>query len=95
MAPLVVTGRRLHPRDGFPSALSALSTAAPGSLFKATPAMFWGPPAQTQVAPGTHEPRSAPYVLHTGGLAVLSFPSLYRRDLWQVRASELSTINSG
>ena len=42
MAPLVVTGRRLHPRDGFPSALSALSTAAPGYLSKATPTMFMG-----------------------------------------------------
>ncbi|KAH3891687.1 hypothetical protein DPMN_015792 [Dreissena polymorpha] len=42
MAPLAVTGCRLHPRDGFPSALSALGTAAPGSLFKATPSMFLG-----------------------------------------------------
>ncbi|KAH3738115.1 hypothetical protein DPMN_044741 [Dreissena polymorpha] len=32
MAPLAVTGRRLHPRDSFPSALSVLSTAFPGSL---------------------------------------------------------------
>ncbi|KAH3851398.1 hypothetical protein DPMN_093879 [Dreissena polymorpha] len=40
MATLDVTSRRLHPRDGFPSALSALSTAAPGSLYKATPSMF-------------------------------------------------------
>ncbi|KAH3773395.1 hypothetical protein DPMN_174755 [Dreissena polymorpha] len=53
MAPLVVTGRRLNPRDGFPSALSALSTAAPGFLSKATPSMFMGLPhaKQTQVRP--------------------------------------------
>ncbi|KAH3852544.1 hypothetical protein DPMN_095055 [Dreissena polymorpha] len=48
MATLVVTGRRLQPRDGFPSALSALSTAAPGPLSRATPSMFLipspGPP---------------------------------------------------
>ncbi|KAH3885228.1 hypothetical protein DPMN_009221 [Dreissena polymorpha] len=43
MAALDVTGRRLHPRDGFPSALSVLSTAAPGSLYKASPSMFLGP----------------------------------------------------
>ncbi|KAH3706980.1 hypothetical protein DPMN_066371 [Dreissena polymorpha] len=36
MAPLAVTGRRLHPRDSFPSALSVLSNAVPGSLNKAT-----------------------------------------------------------
>jgi hypothetical protein len=40
MAPLAVTGRRLHPRDSFPSALSVLSTAVPGSLNKATPSKF-------------------------------------------------------
>ncbi|KAH3782756.1 hypothetical protein DPMN_160675 [Dreissena polymorpha] len=39
MAPLAVTGRR-HPRDSFPSALSVLSTAVPGSLNKATPSKF-------------------------------------------------------
>ncbi|KAH3851250.1 hypothetical protein DPMN_093730 [Dreissena polymorpha] len=41
-------------RDSFPSALSVLSTAVPGSLSKATPSMFMGfPPhsAQTQVRP--------------------------------------------
>ena len=50
MAPLAVTGRRLHPRDSFPSALSVLSTAVPGSLFKATPSMFLGV-CQAQVRP--------------------------------------------
>ncbi|KAH3720087.1 hypothetical protein DPMN_063482 [Dreissena polymorpha] len=40
-------------------------------------------------------PSSAPYFLHTGDLAVPLFPSLYRPDLWQVRVSELPTINSG
>ncbi|KAH3703991.1 hypothetical protein DPMN_079045 [Dreissena polymorpha] len=40
-------------------------------------------------------PRSAPSFLHIGDLAVPLSPSLYRRDLWQVRVSELSTINSG
>ncbi|KAH3846864.1 hypothetical protein DPMN_089170 [Dreissena polymorpha] len=40
MAPLAVTGRRLHPRGSFPSALSVLSTAVPGSLNKATPSKF-------------------------------------------------------
>ncbi|KAH3885833.1 hypothetical protein DPMN_009832 [Dreissena polymorpha] len=52
MATLVVTGRRLHPRDGFPSALSVLSTAVPGPLSEATPSMFLGlqrPPKQPQV----------------------------------------------
>ncbi|KAH3896953.1 hypothetical protein DPMN_021137 [Dreissena polymorpha] len=34
---------------------------------------------------------SAQYFLHTGGLAVPLYPSLYRRDLWQVWVSELST----
>ncbi|KAH3776962.1 hypothetical protein DPMN_178396 [Dreissena polymorpha] len=68
MATLEVTGRRLHPRDGFPSTLSVLSTAVPGSV---------------------------PYVPHTGGLAVPPSPALFRRDLWQVRAGELSTINIG
>ncbi|KAH3736652.1 hypothetical protein DPMN_043224 [Dreissena polymorpha] len=43
MDTLVVTGRRLHLRDGFPSALSVLSTAAPRSLYKATASMFLGP----------------------------------------------------
>ncbi|KAH3806624.1 hypothetical protein DPMN_134947 [Dreissena polymorpha] len=54
MAPLDVTGRRLHPQDSFPSALSVLSTTVPASLSKATPSMFMGfPPrsAQTQVRP--------------------------------------------
>ncbi|KAH3850645.1 hypothetical protein DPMN_093070 [Dreissena polymorpha] len=88
MAPLVVTGRRLHPRDGFPSVLSALSSAAPGSLSKATPRCSW-------VSPRAKQTQVRPYVLNTGGLAVPPFPFLYRRDLWQVRASELSTINSG
>ncbi|KAH3891667.1 hypothetical protein DPMN_015772 [Dreissena polymorpha] len=37
MAALAVTSSRLNPRDGFPSALSALSTAATGSLYKAIP----------------------------------------------------------
>ncbi|KAH3896511.1 hypothetical protein DPMN_020688 [Dreissena polymorpha] len=59
MATLVVTGRRLQPRDGFPSALSALSTAAPGPLSRATPSMFLIP-----------SPGPPPYVLHTGKLAV-------------------------
>ncbi|KAH3800043.1 hypothetical protein DPMN_153668 [Dreissena polymorpha] len=43
MATLVVTGRRLDPRDDFPSALSALSTAAPGTLYKVTPSMLLRP----------------------------------------------------
>jgi len=38
----------LRPRDSFPSALSALSTAAPGSLFKATPSKFQGFPPQQE-----------------------------------------------
>ncbi|KAH3701303.1 hypothetical protein DPMN_076286 [Dreissena polymorpha] len=92
MAPLAVTGRRLHPRDSFPSALSVLSTAVPGSLNKATTSKF-------QECFNTSQERSlfwsAPYFLHTGGLAVPLFPSPYRRDLWQVRVSELPTINSG
>ncbi|KAH3889868.1 hypothetical protein DPMN_013934 [Dreissena polymorpha] len=75
MAPLAVTGCRLHPRDGFPSALSALSTAAPGSLFKATPRCSWVPSPQK-------EPRVRPVCPSTGGLAVPPYPSLYRRDLW-------------
>ena len=66
----------LRPRDSFPSALSALSTAAPGSLFKATPSMFWAN------IPLTAEPRSVPCILPTGGLAVPPYPSLFRRDLW-------------
>ncbi|KAH3776339.1 hypothetical protein DPMN_177761 [Dreissena polymorpha] len=88
MAVLVVTGRRLKPRSGFPSALSVLSTAAPGPFSKATPSMFLGLQLQA-------ESEKAQYVLHTGDLPVPLFPSLYRRDLWQVRASELSTIKSG
>ncbi|KAH3849213.1 hypothetical protein DPMN_091609 [Dreissena polymorpha] len=74
MAPLAVTGCRLHPRDGFPSALSALGTAAPGSLFKATPSMFMGSLPK--------EPRVRPVCPSTGGPAVPPYPSLYRRDLW-------------
>ncbi|KAH3886142.1 hypothetical protein DPMN_010143 [Dreissena polymorpha] len=89
MATLVVTGRRLHPRDGFPSALSVLSTAVPGSLSKATPRCSW------DCRDPQGSPRSAPYYLHTGRLAVPMLPALFRRDLCQVRASELSTINSG
>ncbi|KAH3849799.1 hypothetical protein DPMN_092203 [Dreissena polymorpha] len=42
MAALADTSRRLDPRDGFPSASSVLSIAAPGSLYKAL--MFWGRP---------------------------------------------------
>ncbi|KAH3891326.1 hypothetical protein DPMN_015420 [Dreissena polymorpha] len=76
---LDVTGRRLHPRDGFPSALSVLSTTAPGSLFKATLSMFLGA-ASTGPKPN---PRFALYDLHTGNPAVPLFPSLFRRDLWQ------------
>ncbi|KAH3876780.1 hypothetical protein DPMN_000630 [Dreissena polymorpha] len=56
MAPLAVTGRRLHPRDGFPSALSALGTTAPGSLFKATPSMFLGPPQRRSTGGGVSDP---------------------------------------
>ncbi|KAH3890839.1 hypothetical protein DPMN_014928 [Dreissena polymorpha] len=92
MAPLAVTGRRLHPRDSFPSALSVLSTAVPGSLYKATPRSSRHaslPPKERSLF------CSAPYFLHTGGLAVPLSPSLYRRDLWHVRVSELSTIDSG
>ncbi|KAH3889394.1 hypothetical protein DPMN_013448 [Dreissena polymorpha] len=88
MAPLAVTGRRLHPRDSFPSALSVLSTAVPGSLFKATPSKFQ---ACFITSPGGFW--SALYFLHTGGLAVPLSPSIYRRDLWQVRVSELSTTS--
>ncbi|KAH3890767.1 hypothetical protein DPMN_014855 [Dreissena polymorpha] len=80
----------LYPRDGFPSALSVLSTVAQGSLYKATPRCSWD-----MHLPAKSSPRSAPYVLHTCDLAVPLFPSLYRRDLWQDRISELSTINSG
>ncbi|KAH3789525.1 hypothetical protein DPMN_167705 [Dreissena polymorpha] len=40
MARLEVTGRCLHPRDSYPSTLSVLSTAIPGSLYRATPLMF-------------------------------------------------------
>ncbi|KAH3741466.1 hypothetical protein DPMN_048191 [Dreissena polymorpha] len=89
MATLAVTGRRLHPRDGFPSALNLLSTAAPGSLYKATPR------CSSDYSERKSSPRSAPYFLHTGDLAVPLSPSLYRRDLWQDRVNELPTINSG
>ncbi|KAH3849452.1 hypothetical protein DPMN_091855 [Dreissena polymorpha] len=75
MAPLVVTGRRLHPRDSFPSALSVLSTAVPGSLSKATPRCSWN---CFKPFPPDKQPQVRPYVLHTGGLAVPLFPSLYR-----------------
>ncbi|KAH3702902.1 hypothetical protein DPMN_077929 [Dreissena polymorpha] len=75
MAPLAVTGCRLHPRDGFPSALSALGTAAPGPLFKATPRCSW-------VHSPQKEPRVRPVCPSTGGLAIPPYPSLYRRDLW-------------
>ncbi|KAH3878124.1 hypothetical protein DPMN_002008 [Dreissena polymorpha] len=71
MATLEVTGRRLHPRDGFPSTFSVLSTAVPRSLYRATPSMFLGllrgPP------PGRSSRWTAPYVSHTGGLAVPLF----------------------
>ncbi|KAH3810998.1 hypothetical protein DPMN_139398 [Dreissena polymorpha] len=66
MATLAVTGRRLHPRDGFPSALSVLSTAAPGSLYKATPLDVHG----TAWPPQLSSSRPVPCVPHTGGLAV-------------------------
>ncbi|KAH3832982.1 hypothetical protein DPMN_106278 [Dreissena polymorpha] len=62
MATLTVTGRRLHPRDGFPSALSVLSTAAPGSLYKAIPAIVApGPPriSSTLVISLSYYPRSS------------------------------------
>ncbi|KAH3697981.1 hypothetical protein DPMN_085494 [Dreissena polymorpha] len=44
MATSAVISRRLDPRNGFPSALNVLSTAAPGSLHKANPSMFSGSP---------------------------------------------------
>ncbi|KAH3845484.1 hypothetical protein DPMN_087765 [Dreissena polymorpha] len=44
MATLEVTGRRLHPRDGFPSTLSVLSIAVPGSLYR----VFMGCPHLSQ-----------------------------------------------
>ncbi|KAH3847709.1 hypothetical protein DPMN_090040 [Dreissena polymorpha] len=75
MAPLAVTGCRLHPRDGFPSALSALGTAAPGSLYSHTLDVHGFPPI-------TKEPRVRPVCPSTGGHAVPPYPSLYRRDLW-------------
>ncbi|KAH3725067.1 hypothetical protein DPMN_050896 [Dreissena polymorpha] len=65
MAALEITGRRLHPRDGFPSTLSVLSIAVPGSLYRATPRCSWD---YSKAPPSS--PRSAPYVSHTGGLAV-------------------------
>ncbi|KAH3881949.1 hypothetical protein DPMN_005877 [Dreissena polymorpha] len=44
MATPAVTSRRLDTRNGLPSALSVLSTAAPCSLHMATSCMFWGRP---------------------------------------------------
>ncbi|KAH3737058.1 hypothetical protein DPMN_043634 [Dreissena polymorpha] len=71
MATLVVTGRRLQPRDGFPSALSALSTAAPGPLSRA------------KLDVSDTNTRSTPYVLHTGKLPVpLSQVPLLESIVW-------------
>ncbi|KAH3800590.1 hypothetical protein DPMN_154224 [Dreissena polymorpha] len=70
MATLEVTGRRLHPRDGFSNTLSVLSTAVPRSLYRATPSMFLG---LLRGPPGRSSPWSVPYVSHTGGLSVPLF----------------------
>ncbi|KAH3723931.1 hypothetical protein DPMN_049729 [Dreissena polymorpha] len=77
MATLEVTGRRFYPRDSFPSTLSVLSTAVPGSLYRATPSMIMGlPPFNqwTQVRP-VYPPHwwsrcpAFPGPLQTGALA--------------------------
>ncbi|KAH3734844.1 hypothetical protein DPMN_041294 [Dreissena polymorpha] len=89
MAPLAFTGCRLHPRGGFPSALSALGTAAPGSLFKATPSMFMGS------LPLRSNPESVLYVLPL--VVLLSRRTRPSTDgtSGPVRAGKLSRINSG
>ncbi|KAH3725078.1 hypothetical protein DPMN_050907 [Dreissena polymorpha] len=58
MAALEITGRRLHPRDGFPSTLSVLSIAVPGSLYRATLDVHGTTPRPPQAVPGP--PRMSP-----------------------------------
>ncbi|KAH3854973.1 hypothetical protein DPMN_097532 [Dreissena polymorpha] len=90
MATLEVTGRRLHPRDGFPSTLSVLSTAVPGSLYRATPSMFMGLPPFKPMDPGPS--RMSPTLVVS--LSRRTRPSTDGTS-GLVRAGELSTINSG
>ncbi|KAH3850693.1 hypothetical protein DPMN_093120 [Dreissena polymorpha] len=92
MAPLAVTGRRLHPRDSFPSALSVLSTAVPGSLNKATPSKFQ---ACLNNSPEKKPVLVRPVFPPHWWSRCPTIPVPHRRYLWQVRVSELPTINSG